>query len=97
MKGIQKMMSIIIGIVSGFGILSIPIIMFIAIPRFLDWVDLNLSKNYLENRAEKKVRDLRTQIRTKELEKEAIELEKKLSSITSESGEKNHGMVQKTR
>lgn len=97
MKGIQKMMSIIIGIVSGFGVLSIPIIMFIAIPRFLDWVDLNLSKNYLENRAERKVRDLRTQIRTKELEKEAIELEKKLLSITSESREKDHGMVQKTR
>lgn len=91
------MMSIIIGIVSGFGVLSIPIIMFIAIPRFLDWVDLNLSKNYLENRAERKVRDLRTQIRTKELEKEAIELEKKLLSITSESREKDHGMVQKTR
>lgn len=91
------MMSIIIGIVSVFGVLSIPIIMFIAIPRFFDWVDLNLSKNYLENRAERKVRDLRTQIRTKELEKEAVELEKKLLSITSESGEKDHGMVQKTR
>lgn len=90
-------MSIIIGIVSVFGVLSIPIIMFIAIPRFFDWVDLNLSKNYLENRAERKVRDLRTQIRTKELEKEAVELEKKLLSITSESGEKDHGMVQKTR
>ena len=91
------MMSIIVGIIYGFGVLSIPIIIFIAIPRFLDWVDLNLSKNYLENRAEKKVRELRMQIRTKELEKEAVELEKKLSSITSESGEKDCGMVQKTR
>ena len=91
------MMSILSGIISGFGILLVTFLMFIGIPKFLDWVDLNLASGYLENRAEKKVKELRRQIRTKELEKEAIELEKKLLSITSESGEKDHGMVQKTR
>ncbi len=48
-------------------------------PRFFDWVDLNLSKDYLENRAERKVRNLKMKIRVIELEKEAISLEKKLN------------------
>jgi len=51
---------------------------FFGMPKLMDYVDLNLARDHLENRAQRKVRDLRSQLRIIELEKEAIELEKKL-------------------
>lgn len=61
--------------------LTIPATIFWCIPKVVSWFELNLSQDYLENRAEKKVRDLRKQIRVIELEKEAVGLEKKLGDL----------------
>jgi hypothetical protein len=55
------------------------ITMLFGIPKALDWWEMNMAKDYLENRAERNVRDLRKKIRVVELENESIELEKKLN------------------
>ena len=78
----HKFMESFYAVLSGIGMVAIPLItvisMFIGIPRLMDWYELNLSKDYLENRAERKVRDLKRQIRIIELKNEAVRLEKKL-------------------
>ncbi len=79
----NKVMEIVYGILSFFSVIAVVAVMFVTIffgmPRFMDWVDLNLDKNYMENRAERKVKDLKRQIRITDLENEAAALEKKIA------------------
>ncbi len=53
-------------------------------PKVFKFIEMNISEDYLENRAEKKVKDLKSQIRVIELENEAEKLEKRLSDISTE-------------
>ena len=51
---------------------------FFGMPKLMEYIDMNLARDHLENRAQRKVKDLRSQLRVIELEKEAGDLEKKL-------------------
>jgi hypothetical protein len=83
----MEMLNVIFNIVMMFSVvLTIVAIIFLGVPKFMDFVDMYLSSNYVENRAERKVKDLKRQIRIVEYEKEAIELEKKLKNTENKGG-----------
>lgn len=71
-------MSVFFGILYGIFMLSIIPGIFFGMPKLMEYIDMNLARDHLENRAQRKVRDLRSQLRVLELNNEAIELEKKL-------------------
>lgn len=77
------MTNITLGILFGLLCFCAPVLAIYGIKTSLEWWGLNMSKDYLENRAENKVKNLRKKIRLIELEKEVLELEKKLLAMTN--------------
>lgn len=78
-------MDVLCGILCTILVLSIFPTIVLGMPKLIDWYSLNMDRDYLENRAEKKVRDLRAKLRVIKLEEEASDLEKKLEEITREN------------
>ncbi len=78
----SSFMQILYGILYGISLVFMMLTMFMGIPKALNWWELNMSKDYLERRAEIKVREIRSKIRVIELEQEAVKLDKKLSDLS---------------